>query len=222
MIAASELAALLEKHNQVYVFDANLESTRKQVGVIPGSLFLSAYDNYDFKILPPDKSSRLVFYCADKMCSASTEAAKRAVEAGYKDVSVMKDGIYGWQKSGQKLAKYDGAPNVGAAETDPKTAMILVNQNQAIIVDVRETDERREIIENEKSFPISKLKDSRALSEFKSKLPKDKTVIFHCVAGIRAKRVADQLAASGIKTMFFKGPEQWKAAGLPLVPGPAQ
>lgn len=32
---------------------------------------------------------------------ASHEAARRAVNAGYKDVSVMVDGIMGWKDAGQ-------------------------------------------------------------------------------------------------------------------------
>jgi rhodanese-related sulfurtransferase len=36
---------------------------------------------------------------------ASHEAARRAVEAGYHDVSVMADGIMGWNTAGQKTVK---------------------------------------------------------------------------------------------------------------------
>lgn len=36
---------------------------------------------------------------------ASHEAARRAVEAGYRDVSVMVDGLMGWKKSGHKVKK---------------------------------------------------------------------------------------------------------------------
>lgn len=222
MITAAELNAAMAKHEQIHIFDANLDSTRKQVGIIPGAILLSSYDNYDLKNLPSDKSSRLVFYCADKMCSASSEAAKRAIEAGYSSVSVLKDGIYGWQNAGKKLAKFEGASSEGAAEIDPKAAINLVKENKAVIVDVREAEERHQIIENEKWLPMSKVKDQQAWTEFKSKLPKNGTVIFHCASGIRAKRAADQLAADGIKSMFFKGPDQWRSAGLPLVPGPAK
>jgi rhodanese-related sulfurtransferase len=35
---------------------------------------------------------------------ASHEAARRAVRAGYKDVSVMGDGIAGWKAAGQATA----------------------------------------------------------------------------------------------------------------------
>jgi rhodanese-related sulfurtransferase len=35
---------------------------------------------------------------------ASHAAARRAVKAGYKNVSVMADGITGWKEAGQKVA----------------------------------------------------------------------------------------------------------------------
>jgi rhodanese-related sulfurtransferase len=35
---------------------------------------------------------------------ASHAAARRAVKAGYKNVSVMADGISGWKEAGQKTA----------------------------------------------------------------------------------------------------------------------
>ena len=35
---------------------------------------------------------------------ASHEAARRAVKAGYKDVSVMADGILGWKAAGEPTA----------------------------------------------------------------------------------------------------------------------
>ena len=36
---------------------------------------------------------------------APHEAARRAVEAGYTDVSVMSDGIKGWNEAGKPTAK---------------------------------------------------------------------------------------------------------------------
>jgi rhodanese-related sulfurtransferase len=36
---------------------------------------------------------------------ASHQAARRAVDAGYTDVSVMSDGIKGWIEAGQSVAK---------------------------------------------------------------------------------------------------------------------
>ncbi len=42
---------------------------------------------------------------------ASHEAARRAVDAGYKDVSVMADGIWGWREAGQPVLYPAGSAN---------------------------------------------------------------------------------------------------------------
>jgi len=39
---------------------------------------------------------------------ASHEAARRAVAAGYTNVSVMTDGIAGWHHAGKPIEPYDG------------------------------------------------------------------------------------------------------------------
>ena len=52
--------------SRVAVFDANQPDFRKQNGVIPGAKLLSHFKNYDVaKELPSDKTTPLVFYCAD-------------------------------------------------------------------------------------------------------------------------------------------------------------
>ena len=61
--------------------------------------------------------------------------------------------------------------------------------------------------------------DSSDWSTFVSHLDKSKTVIVHCAGGVRAKRVADKLAQMGFHTAYFKGPDQWKSAGLPVKAG---
>jgi rhodanese-related sulfurtransferase len=42
---------------------------------------------------------------------ASHEAARRAVKAGYKDVSVMVEGIAGWKAAGQPTVSAAGSPS---------------------------------------------------------------------------------------------------------------
>src|SRR6185369_13043840 len=93
-IAATNLNTLMtEKPADVFVYDANNEKTRTTEGVIPGAHILTSYDKYDITHeLPADKNAKLVFYCANTQCSSSHDAAHRAVEAGFKDVSVMTDG----------------------------------------------------------------------------------------------------------------------------------
>jgi rhodanese-related sulfurtransferase len=80
--------------------DANGDGTRSHMGVIPGAILLSDYRQYDLAELPTDRSTRLVFYCANEECGASHTAAARAVLAGYRDVRLFKGGIAGWKNAG--------------------------------------------------------------------------------------------------------------------------
>ena len=86
----------------VHVVDVNGAETRAKMGIIPGAILLSSSSKYDVKELPTDKSTSLVFYCANERCSASTKAASRAMEAGFQDVSVLPAGIAGWVADGYK------------------------------------------------------------------------------------------------------------------------
>ncbi len=83
--------------------DVNGTSTREKYGIVPGAVLLAGSDAIDG--LPDDKASKLVFYCGGKACNAAPKAAKLAQAAGYKDVSVMREGIRGWVDAGKKVDK---------------------------------------------------------------------------------------------------------------------
>jgi rhodanese-related sulfurtransferase len=87
-------------HGACKPVDANGDGTRAKMGVIPGAILLSDYRQYNVSELPTDRSTRLVFYCANEECGASHAAAARAVIAGYTDVHVFKGGIAGWKNAG--------------------------------------------------------------------------------------------------------------------------
>jgi rhodanese-related sulfurtransferase len=109
LIKADELAAKLnDKSAKVAVYDANQTAMRDKEGIIPGAKLLSSFKDYDLKELPADKTTSLVFYCANTQCMASHAAAAKASDAGFKDVAVMSDGIMGWKAAGHPSAK---APN---------------------------------------------------------------------------------------------------------------
>ena len=113
LIHTADLAPLVTQGSPaVYVFDANGNDTRKKEGVIPGAILLPSHDHYALNVLPQDKSSNLVFYCANEQCMASHAAAKRALSAGYTHVSVLSDGIMGWKKNGQKAAPFQSKKSV--------------------------------------------------------------------------------------------------------------
>ncbi|HLX37555.1 MAG TPA: rhodanese-like domain-containing protein, partial [Candidatus Binataceae bacterium] len=92
------------------VYDANFPETRTSYGVVDGAHLLSSYDNYSIaKELPSDKDSQLVFYCYDKRCMASHIAARRAIDAGYKNVAVMSDGIVIWHAMHEPIHRVSAA-----------------------------------------------------------------------------------------------------------------
>ena len=204
---------------RVFIYDVNVESTRTHVGVIPGAQLLDSSSAEELLgKLPSDKSSRLIFYCANTYCTASHQAANRALDSGYTDVNVMVDGIYGWRDAGMALRKLAPAPT----PLLPSKVLSLQKAGTAIVVDVREGEERHEVIDQARWLPMSRANSESGWSEFVQSLPKAKTVVvFYCAAGVRAKQAAERLRSDGFTTAYFDGPDQWKAAGLPLKPGPA-
>lgn len=51
--------------------------------------------------LPADRNTKLVFYCGGLKCDLSSKAAALAVEQGYTDVSVFREGMPAWKKAGK-------------------------------------------------------------------------------------------------------------------------
>ncbi|MGH7933450.1 MAG: hypothetical protein ACREQN_09815 [Candidatus Binataceae bacterium] len=65
IIHVAQLKALMaDKQTHVYVYDANPPDVRAESGVIPEAKLLSSSSHYDVATtLPPNKDSKLVFYC---------------------------------------------------------------------------------------------------------------------------------------------------------------
>jgi rhodanese-related sulfurtransferase len=108
VIHANDLEQLMKTEAaNVHVFDANDDKTRKSDGMIPSAKALASSSHYDVATLPADKNSKVVFYCYNTSCTASHDAAKVAMKAGYTNVYVMADGIDGWKKAGKPTQKFD-------------------------------------------------------------------------------------------------------------------
>ncbi len=105
-IHVNDLSQMLStKTSDLYVMDVNNAQTRDEYGSIPGAKMLTYSTFNPAKDLPTDKSSKLVFYCANTKCMASHEAANKAAGAGYSNVYVMVDGIQGWAKAKKPVEK---------------------------------------------------------------------------------------------------------------------
>jgi rhodanese-related sulfurtransferase len=66
MIRVNDLAALIAQHTEnLFIYDANPESTREREGIIPGARLLPSLDFQADDELPPKRTAKLVFYCAN-------------------------------------------------------------------------------------------------------------------------------------------------------------
>ncbi len=83
----------------VTFYDVNTMELWAQ-GYIPGSIFFNVGDWK--KLLPADKNAKLVFYCANRLCTSSEIAAYETMKLGYTNVMQMPEGIYGWKMSGRQ------------------------------------------------------------------------------------------------------------------------
>ena len=63
-MTVAELSALLEQHATVAIFDNNARE-RYERGHVPGARW-AAYDGITADMLPGDRNTRLVFYCANE------------------------------------------------------------------------------------------------------------------------------------------------------------
>ena len=106
-IQVAELEKMISaEKNKTFIYDANNNETRKKEGVIPAAKALPKVSDYDTALLPADKKANLVFYCANTMCTASHDAAKVAMKAGYTNVYVLSPGIKGWKEAGKNTETF--------------------------------------------------------------------------------------------------------------------
>ncbi|HVT70553.1 MAG TPA: rhodanese-like domain-containing protein [Trebonia sp.] len=98
-LSVGDAVALLAEPGTTFL-DANPES-RYRRGHIPGAVNVDPGAVAD--ALPADRDARLVFYCRDTSCGAAPAAARRAARLGYGNVSVMPEGITGWEGAGQPV-----------------------------------------------------------------------------------------------------------------------
>ena len=91
----------------------------------------------------------------------------------------------------------------------------MLNNDFAIIVDVREPSERAERIEKARPLPMSSIESNAPeLQSLLKDVAKDKTLVFCC--SNNAQKAAEKIASQGLKTAYFENLEDWRKAGLPL------
>ena len=110
-----------------------------------------------------------------------------------------------------------GSDEVG--KISAKVAAQLVQENKAVLIDVREKDEiALGMAQPAKWFPSSKL-NTAEWDQFLVGLPKDKEVILYCRSGRRASNVAKILTSKGYKVKNMGAFDSWVQEKLPTISG---
>ena len=106
-LTVAEVAAMLERNETVFVFDANTRDTYLE-GHIPGAQWIE-YDAVTAADLPESKDAKVIFYCYNPLCGASPLAAKQAMSLGYRNVWLLPEGIIGWRKANLPVVSGEAA-----------------------------------------------------------------------------------------------------------------
>jgi len=90
---------------------------------LPGAINIPLNDQFDSAIAAalPDKNRKVVVYCANKSCDASTQAARRLARLGYEHVRDFKGGKQAWQEA-DVAATEQSAPPVTVPVAFPAVA----------------------------------------------------------------------------------------------------
>jgi rhodanese-related sulfurtransferase len=104
-------------------------------------------------------------------------------------------------------------PEISVRTLAPRDVHDLMSSTSIALIDVRERAEHEnERIPGAINIPLSQL---QAQSD---RIPRDKTVILHCLSGGRSKTALDLCARMGVPVEGHMGGgiTAWKAAGLPV------
>ncbi len=106
----------------------------------------------------------------------------------------------------------------GGGTLSPQDAVLRINREKAVVVDVREADEFASgHITNAKNVPLEQLQERLPLVVKNKALP----VILVCTSGgraVRAQLVARQLGYDKAEALAG-GMQAWRSGGLPVVKG---
>ncbi|ADQ83759.1 MULTISPECIES: rhodanese-like domain-containing protein [Methylovorus] len=106
----------------------------------------------------------------------------------------------------------------GAKSVSPSEAVLLINRNQAIVLDVRDDAEfAAGHLQDARHIPLAKLDERLAeLQKFR-----EKPVIVHCQSGVRSSKAAATLRKHEFTQVYELdgGVNAWTQAKLPLVKG---
>jgi len=97
VLSLNDVRALMDRKEAVYIYDANDRESYLN-GHIPGARWVQ-YNAVTAAQLPPTTDAKLIFYCYNAQCGASSQAAEQAISLGFRNVWRMPEGIQGWREA---------------------------------------------------------------------------------------------------------------------------
>lgn len=110
------------------------------------------------------------------------------------------------------------AEPIAVPAIDPPTLKTWLDQNAAVVLDVREPVEyQTERLAGSILMPLSTFDPAKL-----PPITPDKKLVVHCKAGIRGQKAAEMLLRAGYTNVYnlSGGLEAWKNAGLPIIVSP--
>ncbi len=198
------LKGLMDKDRPHVLID--LRSTKEaRKGHIAGAVSIPAEKiNAAKNMFPRQKGASIMLYAVDKKTAREAFTVVRGW--GYRNASVIKSGIGAWKNAGHplvsdKLAKtivYVPMPTPGSLPIEEFKRIVNALPPGKFILDVREVSEAEVgMLISAKVIPVGEVA-ARA-----DEIPKDKEIIIHCAAGVRAEMAYHTLKGLGFKTRFL-------------------
>ena len=201
--------AVIPARDDVMIIDSRPAARKYDIGHIPGAVNIpdTQFDELAPKLLPPDKSKLLIFYCEGPDCVLSHKGAFKAEKLGYTNIVVYTEGYPEWAKKGNMGAV---SPAFVKKQLDAKAPMTLIDSRPK----ARKYDKGH--IPGAISIPDSEF------DKLTGMLPTDKTasLIFYCedlscVLSPKSAAKAVALGYTNVMTMpvGYVGWEQAYGAG---------
>jgi rhodanese-related sulfurtransferase len=161
--------AVIPARDDVMIIDSRPAARKYDIGHIPGAVNIpdTQFDALAPKLLPPDKSKLLIFYCEGPECTLSHKGAFKAEKLGYTNIVVYTNGYPEWKQKGNLGAV---SPAFVKKQLDEKAPITLIDSRPK----ARKYDKGH--IPGAISIPDSEF------DKHVDKLPADKSaaLIFHC------------------------------------------
>jgi len=118
--------AVIPARNDAMIIDSRPAARKYDIGHIPGAINIpeTQFDSLAPKLLPPDKSMLLIFYCEGPECSLSHKSAFKAEKLGYTNIVVYTNGYPEWMKEGNMGAV---SPAFVKKQLDEKAPITLID-----------------------------------------------------------------------------------------------